>query len=132
MKEEPRLLKTEEKVKKEGGSEENVDCVTTQLPGTPITNYAWADEDMKVKIYIELPNVGELPKESIDLKWTKTSFNLTIINYEEKGNLKLSFNKLFDEAENIIAKKLKNKVVVTINKVEDKSWPCINAGTPSK
>jgi hypothetical protein len=68
-KEEPQLLKTESTP---------AAGVEPVLVAKQITNYAWGDEDMKVKVYIDLPKIGELPKENITLDWTPTSFTLTI------------------------------------------------------
>jgi len=46
-----------------------------------ITNYAFLDEDSKVKIYVNLPAVGECPDENINLEFTERSLCLTITNY---------------------------------------------------
>ncbi len=102
-----------------------------EVPSSAITQYAWADEDSNVKIYIDLDNVGELPKENIVLDFSKTSFSLLIIGYNG-GNLKLAFSKTFDDMEEVYFKLKPSKVILTLKKVSEKKWPCINAGTPSK
>mmetsp|Transcript_11403 Transcript_11403/g.23332 ORF Transcript_11403/g.23332 Transcript_11403/m.23332 type:complete len:167 (+) Transcript_11403:582-1082(+) len=122
QKEEPRLLKTESK-----GEEEDKPLV----PASPITDYAYSDEDKKLKIYISLEGVGELQDGDIDLQFTRTSFTLTVMNYKD-ANHKLAFARLFEEIENCTVKKKPNKLIVVLTKVEEKAWACINAGTPSK
>ena len=46
-----------------------------------ITNYAFLDEDSKVKVYVNLPAVGECSNENINLEFTERSLCLTITNY---------------------------------------------------
>ena len=46
-----------------------------------ITNYAFLDEDSKVKVYVNLPAVGECSDENINLEFTERSLCLTITNY---------------------------------------------------
>ena len=101
------------------------------MSATPITDYAYSDEDKKLKIYIALENVGALEDSDIDLQFTRTSFTLTVMNYNG-GNHKLAFARLFDEIENCVVKKKPNKLILVLTKVEEKNWACINAGTPSK
>jgi hypothetical protein len=122
QKEEPRLLS-----KTTGDAVEKAAVVVAE----PITNYAWGDEDMKVKIYIDLPDIGSVASDNFSLDWTPTSFTFTIVGYGDK-NHKLAYGKLFDDIDNAAFKVKPNKVIVTLTKREDKSWPCINAGTPSK
>jgi len=86
---EPRLLKTESAG---ADSSESKPAVAA----TPITDYAYSDEDKKLKIYIKLENVGELKDENLDLEFTRTSFCLTVMNYNN-GTHKLVFKQLFDE-----------------------------------
>jgi hypothetical protein len=51
------------------------------LAKSNITNYAFLDEDMKVKVYVELPGVGNCREEDIVLDFTDTSLCLTVKNY---------------------------------------------------
>jgi hypothetical protein len=51
------------------------------LAKSNITNYAFLDEDTKVKIYVELPGVGNCREEDILLDFTDTSLCLTVKNY---------------------------------------------------
>ena len=118
---EPRLLK---KVEPAGGSE-------SAVAAYPITDYSYSDEDSKVKLYVSMEGAGELSDDSIDLQFTRTSFSLTVLGYQG-SNRKLSFPKLFADIENAVVKKKSNKLIVVVTKAEEKDWPCIGAGTPSK
>lgn len=51
------------------------------LAKSNITNYAFLDEDTKVKVYVELPGVGNCREEDIVLDFTDTSLCLTVKNY---------------------------------------------------
>jgi len=51
------------------------------LAKSNITNYAFLDEDSKVKVYVELPGVGNCREEDILLDFTDTSLCLTVKNY---------------------------------------------------
>lgn len=51
------------------------------LAKSNITNYAFLDEDSKVKVYVELPGVGNSREEDILLDFTDTSLCLTVKNY---------------------------------------------------
>jgi len=123
QKEEPRLLRSESITADKGAA--------PAVVAAPITNYAWSDEDMKVKVYVDLPTIGELPKENITLDWSPSSFTLTVMDFNG-GNLKLTYGKLFADVESVAFKQKPNKIIVIINKAEERPWPCMNAGTPSK
>ncbi len=124
-KEEPRLLERRESQGAAAAAEK------PEVAATAVTQYSWADEDEAVKIYVELANVGELAKDSIQLEYTRTSFSLLILGYNG-GNLKLSFAKTFEEMENVTFVQKPNRIIVKLHKAQEKKWPCINAGTPSK
>lgn len=51
------------------------------LSKSNITNYAFLDEGAKVKVYVELPGVGNFRDEDILLDFTETSLCLTVKNY---------------------------------------------------
>ena len=46
-----------------------------------ITNYAFLNEETKVKLYVNLPGVGNCIDENITLDYTEQSLCLTIKNY---------------------------------------------------
>ena len=48
----------------------------------PITKYSFVDmEDWTVKVYVELPGVGKLPKENFSARFLERSFELKIYGY---------------------------------------------------
>lgn len=48
-----------------------------------ITKYGWSDEDKNVKVYVtDLEGIKDVPKENIECKFTKQSFDLTIRGYK--------------------------------------------------
>lgn len=53
----------------------------TLMAKSNITNYAFLDDGSKVKVYVNLPAVGECPDENINLEFTERSLCLTITNY---------------------------------------------------
>ena len=46
-----------------------------------ITNYAFLNEDARVKVYVELPGVGDCKDEDVLLDFTERSLCLTVKNY---------------------------------------------------
>jgi hypothetical protein len=104
--------------------------------------YAWADDGTKVKIYVDLSNIGEHSEEKIILVNTELSFSLTVLDYAASGsdgenetkekNLRLKINTLFAAIEKCTMKVKENKIIVTLKKSDgDQSWPCLGKGTPS-
>ena len=115
-----------------------------------ITNYAFLDEEDRVKLYVNLPGVGECADEDIVLSFTERSLNLTVKNYvapEEKAKVEvdellvadtspedtvveqkrgedrcLSLVKLYRDIENASHKKKADKIIVTLKKKENKAW----------
>ena len=94
----------------------------------PITNYAWSDEGKKVKIYVDLPGVGALVDEAVSVSFTSSSFDILVVGYEGKDR-RLAFKALFADVSRVIAKKKPEKIIVTLFKEEEESWPCIAKGT---
>eukprot|EP00581_Thalassiosira_minuscula_P009266 CAMPEP_0183708256 /NCGR_PEP_ID=MMETSP0737-20130205/4625_1 /TAXON_ID=385413 /ORGANISM="Thalassiosira miniscula, Strain CCMP1093" /LENGTH=216 /DNA_ID=CAMNT_0025936099 /DNA_START=30 /DNA_END=677 /DNA_ORIENTATION=- len=115
-----------------------------------ITNYAFLNETTKVKIYVNLPGVGNCQEEDIALDFTERTLCLTIKNYvsaeakekadvekmvvdtapeEEKGEDEtkgedrcLAFGQLFGDIENATFRKKPDKVIITLKKKEQKAW----------
>lgn len=56
-------------------------CKATLMAKSNITNYAFLNEETKVKIYVNLPGVGDCVDENITLDYTEQSLSLTIKNY---------------------------------------------------
>ena len=104
-----------------------------------ITSYAFLDEPAKVKLYIELRDVGtQCSDDDIDLQWSERSFSLTINNYkapdatEEAPTPCLCFTRLSGRISKANFKKKDNKIILTLWKVEeDVTWHTINdKGSP--
>lgn len=117
-----------------------------------ITNYAFLNEETKVKVYVNLPGVGNCQDENITLDFTERSLCLTIKNYvapsakvevvdelvvdtapekieeETQGEDRcLSVGKLYGEIENATFRKKADKVIVTLKKKEIKAWKSVIA-----
>ena len=117
----PRLLNSESI----GGEEAESKFVAA----VPITNYAWSDDvGGKVKLYVDLENIGDHPKDQIDFVWDANSFSLTILDLNGE-NRKLAFKRLFASIENAKIKQKANKILVILTKLEENDWPCLNSGT---
>lgn len=96
-----------------------------------ITSYAFSDEGASVKLYISLEGVGDkCSDEDIMLDHTDHSFCLLIHNYKQEDGgdpLCLSFVKLTAEISRASVRKKKDRVILTLTKVDkDKEWHTIN------
>ncbi len=117
-----------------------------------ITNYAFLNEDTGVKVYVELPGVGDCKDKDVLLDFTKRSLCLTVKNYmapsakgeasgklvvdtadpdgEERGGEVaqrgedgcLSFGKLYAEIERAMFQKKADRVIITLTKKEENAW----------
>jgi hypothetical protein len=97
-----------------------------------ITTYAFVDDGAKVKLYIELENVGEkCQDEDVTLDFAERSLSLQITNYKEAPQI-LSFGKLTAEISSASYRLKKDRVIVTLEKVDaDREWHTItDKGTP--
>ena len=127
------------------------------LAKSNITNYAFLNEEAKVKVYVNLPGVGECADENISLEFTEQSLCLTIKNYvapAEKAKAEvdalvadtalvadaapeeetmredrcLAFAKLYREIESATFKKKADKLILILKKKEaGKPWSSVNA-----
>ncbi|KAL9178657.1 hypothetical protein ACHAXT_001995 [Thalassiosira profunda] len=125
------------------------------LAKSNITNYAFLNEEAKVKVYVNLPGVGECADEDISLEFTEQSLCLTVKNYvapaekakvevdalvadtapEEGGGEEtmgedrfLAFAKLYGEIESATVKKKADKLILILKKKEaGKPWSSVNA-----
>mmetsp|Transcript_8819 Transcript_8819/g.18500 ORF Transcript_8819/g.18500 Transcript_8819/m.18500 type:complete len:197 (-) Transcript_8819:295-885(-) len=132
---EPRLLSRE--------SSSNIDSsssgagLVSSLSKSNITNYAFLDEEEKVKLYVNLAGVGDCcSDDDIKLDFTETSLRLKVMNFvspgsgegDEPENKKkgedrsLVFGKLFGEIENATFRKKTDKIIITLKKKEVKQW----------
>lgn len=115
-----------------------------------ITKYAFLDEGVKVKLYVEMNGVGEAcTNEDVCLEWNENSFKLVIKNYPGHLNSQetvesrsssdcpvqcLSLGKLYGSISSASFKKKRDKVIVTlVKKVEEdddpKTWSSIRVNS---
>eukprot|EP00522_Entomoneis_paludosa_P000560 CAMPEP_0172472488 /NCGR_PEP_ID=MMETSP1065-20121228/68364_1 /TAXON_ID=265537 /ORGANISM="Amphiprora paludosa, Strain CCMP125" /LENGTH=195 /DNA_ID=CAMNT_0013230627 /DNA_START=66 /DNA_END=653 /DNA_ORIENTATION=+ len=104
-----------------------------------ITSYAFLDEPSKIKLYIELKDVGtKCTDEDIVLDWSERSFSLTVHNYHPPAEATtpapcLCFARLSGPISKATFKRKDQKIILTLIKVEENvTWHTINdKGTPS-
>lgn len=107
-----------------------------------ITTYSFLDEPSKVKLFIELKDVGtQCTDDDIVLEWSERSFSLTVMNYKSVGTNAsddlmppcLCFTRLTGPISNASFKRKENKIILTLLKVDqDIPWHTINdKGEPS-
>ena len=111
----PRLL-TRTESKKEDGSNKRIK--------NNITDYAWADGDKKVSIYItSLENLGLIDEDNINLETGEKSMKLTISDLGGEDYI-LEIPNLNSEIRKGKTKliKAKNKLIVSLFKSEEFSW----------
>ncbi len=121
-----------------------------------ITNYAFLDEDARVRVYVELPGVGNCRDEDVLLDFTERSMCLTIKNYatptskgaaeasdelvvdcttvEGAGDVppredrSLSLGRLYAEIEGATFRKKSDRVVITLKKKDkQRTWSAVIA-----
>lgn len=111
-----------------------------------ITNYAFLDErddKRRVRIYVNLPGVGECCTNDNDvrLEYTERSLCLTVSNYnpslddeleqaaaESKGEDRcLSFGMLYGEIEKATFRKKADKITLTLVKKDEDVWTSVTA-----
>jgi hypothetical protein len=96
-----------------------------------ITTYAFLDEDMKVKLYINMEGVGEkCVDEDISLDFTDTSLCLVVNNFKPEPQC-LSFGRLAAEISGATFRKKKDRIILTLTKAKEGEWHTINdKGSP--
>lgn len=91
-----------------------------------ITTYAFLDEGMKVKLYIDMEGIGEkCTDEDIELDYTETSFCLLVRGYKPQTQC-LSFAKLSGEITDATFRRKKDRLVLTLTKEKGGDWLTIN------
>ncbi len=117
-----------------------------------VTNYAFLNKGARVKVYVELPGVGDCKDKDVLLDFTKQSLCMMVKNYlapstkgggsgklvvdtaapdaEEKGgkvaqrgeDCCLSFGKLYVEIKRATFQKKADRVIITLTKKEEIAW----------
>jgi hypothetical protein len=91
-----------------------------------ITTYAFMDDGMKVKLYIEMEGVGEkITDDDVSLDFTDTSLCLVIKNFKPEPQC-LSFGRLTAEITGATFRVKPNKVILTLSKKNEGEWHTIN------
>jgi hypothetical protein len=97
-----------------------------------ITTYSFLDDGAKVKLYIDMEGVGEVcSDEDVTLDYTDLSLSFTLQNYNN-GSANpspqiLRFSKLTGAISNAACRLKKDKVILTLTKVDaNKVWHTIN------
>ena len=148
---EPKLLSSRSMSTDEQKEQVSKHSSSFDIHKSNITSYAFCDEGSKVKLYINLENVGEkCADEDITLDYTESSFCLIIKNYNNNYENDptavtseaapttssppeqcLSFGRLTANITKASFKKKKDRVIVTLTKEKEGEWHTINdKGTP--
>ena len=70
------------------------------LPEEPIENYAFSDEGKPVvKVYVNLPGVGMLPRSDIECSFGRKTLDLWVRGYEGAKNMRLFAAELWSDVE---------------------------------
>ncbi|CAD8145634.1 unnamed protein product [Paramecium octaurelia] len=92
-----------------------------------ITKYAWDQEGNKVKVFLNLEGIGQLPKENISSQFTSTTVDVKVKGF--KGlNHRFSIKKTFDELKDkeCSIKVTNNSIVISLIKKDQKNWDQLN------
>ncbi|CAI5743002.1 unnamed protein product [Peronospora destructor] len=106
---------------------------------TEISRFGWEDEGYgkeKVEVYIMsgIDGVGNLPKENVTCHFTKTSFDLKVIELDNKNYrlVKQHLEKEIDPTKSSFRVK-KNRITISLHKVEkNNTWMNLTAKNPLK
>jgi CS domain len=92
-----------------------------------ITTYAFLDDGAKVKVYIDMEDVGEkCSDDDVDLDFTERSLSFSLSNYKDECQI-LCFGKLTAEISAASYRIKKDKIIITLTKVDpEKKWHTIN------
>jgi hypothetical protein len=97
-----------------------------------ITTYSFLDDGIKVKLYIDMEGVGEIcSDDDVTLDYTNRSLSFTLRNYNNDATKNspqiLRFSRLTDDISNATFRLKKDKVILTLTKVDaSKVWHTIN------
>lgn len=127
---EPKLLSKQESVVGHKVSQNS----TFDYSKSNISKYAFLDDGAKVKLYIDMENVGEkCTPEDVTLDYTDRSLSLQVLNFAENNQPQiLRFAQLTADISAATFKLKKDKLILTLTKVDqEQKWHTINdKGTP--
>lgn len=101
---------------------EETPITTPAIQIEAISVYQFLDDGDKVKVYLPLEGIGSLPEASVSATHTATSLEVIIEGFKPNKLLKLVVKETNGEIKECSAKKLKDKVVVTLIKANSSSW----------
>jgi hypothetical protein len=112
-------------------STQGLSHATFDIHKSNLSKYAFMDEKLKVKVYLDLELIGEkCTEDDIQLDFTDMSFCLVINNYKDEPQC-LSFARLTAKITNATYRLKKDKLIVTLIKASEGEWHTINdKGTP--
>ena len=126
---EPRLLSKQESVI--GHKVSTIMSTSFDYSKSNISKYAFLDDGAKVKLYIDLENVGEkCTPEDVTLDYTDRSLSLEVGNYPERQILR--FARLTADISAATFRIKTDRLIVTLTKVDPAlQWHTINdKGSP--
>jgi len=126
---EPKLLSKQESVVGHRMSQNS----TFDYSKSNISKYAFLDDGGKVKLYIDMENVGEkCCDDDVTLDFTERSLSLEVLNAVPNQPQILRFAKLTAEISDATFRMKKDRLIVTLTKVDkDLEWHTINdKGSP--
>lgn len=86
----------------------------------PITKYAWSDDGGKVKIYIDLANIGEVLEDGVSIEFEDTSLTLSV--QVQNAIHELQIPSLYEKIEDAKFRQKPDKIIVTLKKANTFSW----------
>ena len=130
---EPRLLAKQESVVGHKVSITSSSSSTFDYSKSNICKYAFLDDGAKVKLYIDLENVGEkCTPDDVTLDYTDRSLYLEVIHYHPSEPQMLRFARLTADIASASFRIKTNRIIVTLTKVDPTlEWHTINdKGSP--
>ncbi|CAB1102818.1 unnamed protein product [Ectocarpus sp. CCAP 1310/34] len=86
-----------------------------------VTDYAWANEKAKVKIYVPLEGCADIEDDSISLKWEASCLDLEVTLPSGVAR-RLHIPSLHDDITGATFRKKKSKMIVTLVKKDEVTW----------
>ncbi|CAM9382065.1 unnamed protein product [Ectocarpus sp. 12 AP-2014] len=86
-----------------------------------VTDYAWANEKAKVKIYVPLEGCEDVEDDSISLKWEARCLDLEVTLPSGVAR-RLHIPSLHDDITGATFRKKKSKMIVTLVKKDEVTW----------
>ncbi|CAN0335170.1 unnamed protein product [Pylaiella littoralis] len=98
-------------------------AATQPAPKKPekVTNYAWANEKTKVKIYVPLEGCSEIDDANISLNWEARCVDLEV-TLPSGSARRLHIPSLHDDISNATLRKKQDKLIVTLVKKDEVNW----------